>query len=433
MNEELASYGASVRARSHGGRPMVHLEPALLSFADRAAQRLGLGKRLLDADDLMDRAERRAGRRFGSRHFEPALRMLLASCEAEAELSIFGRVSLHWDVLRLLGNLLRLEEADEENPEIARTRVEAPIFITGLPRSGTTFLQMLLVQDEGARTPLTWQTMQPYPDRRDHGSDRRVRRARLQLDAFRRITPDLAGLHPVEATAPQECTEITAHVLQSLRFDTIYHVPSYLNWLERLGHRAAFRFHKRFLQHLQAQQGRCRWVLKCPDHVFALDAILETYPDARFVFVHRDPVAVLASVAKLTEALRAPFTSRLDKHAIGAEVTHRWLEGAERIMAAQARLPPAQLLNLHYDELTAEPIRTVDKVYRHFGLALDGTARARIGGFLQREPRGGYAVHRHDPAEFGLEPSAIRQSFEPYVRAISALAPQMAQAGQRQP
>ncbi|HEX4709368.1 sulfotransferase [Phenylobacterium sp.] len=400
---------------------MAHLEPALLSFADGAAQRFGLGARLLDAEEFIDRAERRAGRRFGARDFEPALRMLLESCEAEAELSVFGRLSLQWDISRLLRNLLRLEEAEEENPEIVRARVDAPIFITGLPRSGTTFLQMLLVQDEGNRTPLTWQTMQPYPDRRGGGRDWRVQRARLELGAFRRITPDLAGLHPVGATAPQECTEITAHVLQSLRFDTIYRIPSYLSWLERLGHRAAFRFHKRFLQHLQAQYGRRRWVLKCPDHVFALRAILANYPDARFVFVHRDPVAVLSSVAKLTETLRAPFTRRLDKLAIGAEVAQRWFEGAERILAAEAWLPQSRLLNLHHRELTTEPLRTLERVYRHFDLPLGAAARGRASSFLQRQPRAGYGNHRYDPAEFGLDPARIRQRFEPYLRTVSEL------------
>jgi hypothetical protein len=398
---------------------MVHLEPALLSFADRAAQRFGVGAPLLEADELIDRAERRAGRRFEAREFEAALRVLLASCEAEAELSVFGRLCLLWDVARLLGNLLRLEEAEQDNPEIGRARVDAPIFITGLPRSGTTFLQMLLAQDEANRTPLTWQTLQPYPDRRGH--DRRVQRARLQLGAFRRITPDLAGLHPIGATIPQECTEITAHVLQSLRFDTIYRIPSYLSWLERLGHSAAFRFHKRFLQHLQAQHGGRRWVLKCPDHVFALKAILASYPDARFVFVHRDPVAVLSSVAKLTEALRAPFTRRLDKHAIGEEVAQRWFDGAERIMAAEAWLPQAQLLNVHHRELTTAPLRTLERIYRHFDLPLDAAARTRASRFVQREPRAGYGVHRYDPAEFGLEPAYIRQRFAPYLRAVSAL------------
>jgi hypothetical protein len=408
---------------------MLHPEPALLSVADGVARGLGLKPHRFEADELIEQAEHRARRRFRTRDFEPALRVLLTSCDGEAELSVFGRISLQWDALRLLRHALRLEEAEEEAPELLRAPIEAPIFITGLPRSGTTFLQMLLAQDEDNVTPLTWQTMYPYPEAHDRVRDRRMRRAERELSAFRRLSPGVERLHPLRAATPQECTEITAHVMQSLRFDTTYRIPSYLCWLERRGHEAAFHFHKRFLQHLQAQGDAVRrWVLKCPDHVFTLDAILATYPDARIVLVHRDPAAVLSSVAKLTLALRAPFTRLCDKHAIGAEVSHRWAEGARLILEAATSLPKTQVLNLHYDEVTAEPVRTVERLYRYFDLPFDQTVRARIESFVAREPRGGYAENRYDPSEFGLEPARIRESFEPYVRAIAELTPRAAAA-----
>jgi hypothetical protein len=428
-------------ASNHGGpaaparcRPplralMSRVEPALLSLADRAARRLGLGERPLDADELIRQAERRARRNLRDRSFEPALRAFLEAVEGEAALSVFGRVSLRWDVQRLLGGVLRLERAEDENPQILAAPVKEPIFITGLPRSGTTFLQTLLAQDPGNSTPLSWQTMQPYPDGRDRVRDRRVQRAEWELRAFRRISPEVEGLHPLAADTPQECTEITAHVFQSLRFDTTYWIPSYLAWLEKRGHSAAFAFHKRFLQHLQAQAGGSRnWVLKCPDHVFTLDAIREVYPDARFVFVHRHPAAVLASVAKLTEALRAPFTRRLDKPAIGAEVSERWRLGSEKILEADAALPFGRVLHLHYDEVTRQPLAALEKLYRHFERPFDEAARSRIAGFVARRPRGGYEVNRYEPAEFGLDDGMIADRFAPYIRAFADMGPQAATA-----
>jgi hypothetical protein len=403
-------------------------EPALLSFADRAARKLGVGERPLDVEELIAQAERRARRSLRDRDFDLGLRRFIDACEGEAALSVFGRVSLRWDVLRLLGNVLRLDQAEDADPEIARQPIEAPIFITGLPRSGTTFLQTLLAQDPRNITPFSWQTMQPYPDGRDRVRDRRVQRAEWELRAFRRISPDVEGLHPLAADTPQECTEITAHVFQSLRFDTTYWIPSYLSWLEKHGHTAAFRFHKRFLQHLQAQTGPRRWVLKCPDHVFTLDAILEVYPDARFVFVHRHPAAVLASVAKLTEALRAPFTRRLDKRAIGAEVSERWRLGSEKILEADGVLPPGRVLHLHYNEVTRQPLAALDKLYRCFDMPFDETARARIAGFVAHRPRGGYEVNRYQPEEFGLEDGWVNEQFDPYIRAFAEPGPQAASA-----
>jgi Sulfotransferase family len=404
---------------------MIHAEPALLSLADSIARGIGLGTQPLEADSLIDQAERRAGRRFRSLAFEPGLRMLFESCQAEADLSVFGRVSLQQDTGRLLRNVLRLEQAEEENPDILNGAVPAPIFITGLPRSGTTFLQMLMAEDQAAVTPRTWQIMFPYPELGDRGRDRRVQRAQTLLGAYRRLAPDLQGLHPIGATVPQECTDITAHTGESLRFDTMYYVPSYLRWLERRGHDAAFRFHKRFLQHLQAQGGASRrWVLKCPDHVFTLDSIFATYPDARIVFMHRDPREVLPSVAKLTEALRAPFTRRHDKRAIGAEITQRCYEGVERMLVAADSLPQSSVLNLSFEELVTDPLRTLGKLYRHFDLPIDGFIRSRFKAFLQGSSRGGYAVHHYEPAEFGLDLGLIRERFQSYERALANFAAQ---------
>lgn len=405
---------------------MARVEPTMLRCADQVAQRLNLGARpLLDAGKLIEQAERRAGRPFRDRDFEPALRVLIESCEREAALSVFGRASLHWDVLRLLGNVLRLERAEAEVPAIARSEIRAPIFITGLPRSGTTFLHTLLAEDPEAMAPLSWQTMQPYPDRRDRSRDGRVRRAERELGVFRRLSPEVEGLHPLAASTPQECTEITAHVFQSLRFDTTYWAPTYLDWLEKHGHVPAFEFHKRFLQHLQAQQPARkrdgpRWVLKCPDHVFTLEAIRAVYPDARFIFCHRDPASMLASVAKLTCVLRAPFTRKLDPVAIGEQVSSRWVEGAEKILQAAAELPADRVLHLHHQEVTTRPLESVARVYQHFDLPLDDVAKKRIAAAVARQPRGGYAVNRYDPAEFGLDLALLAKRFEPYAAVFAA-------------
>jgi hypothetical protein len=407
----------------------VHFEPALLSWVDRAARRLCLPELSLDASALMDAAERRAGRSFRTREAETALAAAIDACEREADLNLFGRFSFRWDALRRLETLLRFEAAEAENPAIVRAEIAAPVFVTGLPRSGTTFLHMLLALDPANRTPLSWEVMRPYPDPRDRGRvagrDRRVQQTERELRAFARLAPGVDKLHPLAAATPQECTEITAYVFQSLRFDTIYHVPSYLGWLEPRGHDEAFRFHKRFLQHLQAQDpdgARRRWVLKCPDHVFTLKSILKVYPDARFVFVHRDPTSVLPSVAKLTEVLRAPFTRTLDRVAIGAEVARRCAQGAEQMLSAPEIVPENRLLHLHYNEVTRDPIGALERVYGYIEAPFGADARERVRSFVEARPRGGYGLNRYDPAEFGLEPARIRRQFEPYLGAFGRLA-----------
>ena len=321
--------------------------------------------------------------------------------------------------MRLLANLLRMRQAETQAPEITAQPIVQPIFITGLPRSGTTFLHSLLMQDRAGRVPRVWQTIYPYPEpgTRNGRPDRRIAMVDGQLRAFERLAPEFHGLHPMTATSPQECSEITAHVFASLRFDSTYFIPSYREWLDRTGHLQPYRFHRRFLQHLQHQDpAGGRWVLKCPDHVFALDAIRAVYPDARIVFVHRDPLKVLASVARLTEVVRRPFVRRIDPVQIGRQEGIRWLAGAERMIAADSAWPFATPpCHVHHLDLVRDPLGTVERLYRHFGLDLSPAASDGIRRRVQDKPNGGYGVHRYRFEDHGLDPQEQRERFARYV------------------
>src|SRR5579883_1761007 len=184
---------------------------------------------------------RRAGRdAFADLSFVEPLKRLLRAYEQEADLSHFGRYAARFDMLRCLSNLLRLDAAEEQDPSIASRPIERPIFITGLPRSATTFLHTLLAQDPAHAVPRCWQLIYPCPASR-FGARLREAEVALQLRLFRLFSPGLDALHPMSADAPQECTDITAQVFQSLRFDNTHRIPSYQKWLDTHGHEAAFR------------------------------------------------------------------------------------------------------------------------------------------------------------------------------------------------
>jgi Sulfotransferase family len=401
-------------------RSGVSVQTAVLSIADAMANRLGLLGGKLRAQDLLRTAQRSARLDdFGDMSFLDPLQRLLDACVQEASLSLVGRLALRWDTVRFLVNLLRLRAAERHAPAIAQQRIDRPIFIAGLPRSGTTFLHRLMMADRDNRAPLVWQTIYPYPPRA--GTDRRVAQVERQLRAFERLAPQFRGLHPLFATSPQECTEITAHVFRSLRFDTTYEIPSYRSWLDESGHVPAYRFHRRFLQHLQYQDVAAgtaagRWVLKCPDHVFALDAIRTVYPDARLVFVHRDPVSVLLSVARLTQVVRAPFTRHCDPREIGRQESARWSEGARRMMRADTGLTLAEpICHVHHLDLITDPTATVESVYRHFGMALPLDASVRMDRMLGQHPNGGYAPHAYRFEDHGLDAADERAKFRDYM------------------
>jgi hypothetical protein len=347
------------------------------------------------------------------------LARLIEAIEADSELSFFGRVSLRWDMIRLLRNAQLVRDAHAANPALGEAGIVAPIFILGLPRSGTTFLHDLLAKDPANLVPRNWQTIYPAPRPDDFvaSADRRVRAVDRQLKVFAGLAPGFTDLHPITADSPQECSEITAHVFQSLRFDTTFRVPGYLAWMEARGHLDAFRFHKLFLQFLQGGAPR-RWVLKCPDHSFSLEAILAVYPDARFVVVHRDPVAVLGSVAHLTAVLRKPFLNNIDAAEIGAQVAGRWIEGANLLLAFDAwpDVEAARKFHVHYDALTGAPLETVGRLYARFGLELAEPARAAMAESVAARPRGGYGRHAPYALEaFKISAQALQAPFAPYV------------------
>jgi hypothetical protein len=365
------------------------------------------------ADELLESALKRGKRRdFADRTFIRPFEYLLKACNEEADLSVFGARALRIDVLRCLRTVLQFDAMEVAQPSILERPIHAPVFITGMPRSGTTFLHRLILQDPGTIAPRLFQLVYPYASQAGFGATLLKRWVSLQLTLFRLIAPELNALHPVAVDSPEECTDITAHVFQSLRWDAMYRVPSYNSWLERSGFLAAYQFHRRFLQHLDAQMPARRWILKSPDHLFALDDIRRVYPDARLVLVHRDPVRVLASVAKLTEVLRRPFTRSVDRMAIGREVSASWLDGARRMSELSQQRGAA--LHLNYRQIVSRPLDAVRAVYRHCDLVLTEEAERRMRAWLRTGSNVSRPWRDYELAEFGLDAQLLRERFTPY-------------------
>lgn len=370
-------------------------------------------RRPLRAAELLESALKRGKRRdFADRSFIRPFEHLLQACNDEADLSAFGVRALRIDVLRCLRTQLHFDEIEAAWPQVLARPIQAPVFITGMPRSGTTFLHRLILQDPGTIGPRLFQLVYPYASSSPFGTALRKRWVSLQLALFRMIAPEFHALHPVAVDAPEECTDITAHVFRSLRFDALYRVPSYNSWLERSGFLDAYRFHRRFLQHLDVQLPGRRWILKSPDHVFALDDIRKVYPDAHLVLVHRDPVRVLASVARLTEVMRRPFTRSIDRVEIGREVSASWMNGAQRMSGLSAS--GNAVLHLHYRQIISNPLAAVRAVYQHCGLALGPEAELRMRSWLRTAANVSRPSRNYKLAEFGLDPQLLRERFARY-------------------
>jgi hypothetical protein len=362
----------------------------------------------LEESMLLDEAVRRArSDDFGDPSFRDPLRRLLAAYEKDAQLSLLGRIAARQDMIRLLANRLRLRADRRRHPEIEAEVVRRPLFVTGLPRTGTTLLHGLLAQDPVTRAPRHWECVfpSPPPERSRYTTDRRIAAAARQLRWFHRMNPEIRRIHAVGAQLPEECLIITSHSFLSFQFQTSHTVPSYQTWLEAQDLRPSYAEHHRFLQQLQWRCRGERWALKAPAHLYGIEALFAVYPDAGVVFTHREPVEVVASAASLHTVLRSTFSDGVDPVAVGQEVTTRWCEGMRRALAARdgGCAPPDRFFDVRYTDLVRDPIGVVRGIYAHFDMRFTDGAEQRMRRFLGENPKDKHGRHEYTLEQFGLD------------------------------
>src|SRR5262245_40318231 len=282
-------------------------------MADALSRRLWL----LDSHKLCARARQRTGLEdFGDPPLEPTLSKLVNSLESEADLHPLGRFLMRGHLLEILETRLRLRKAWQgRTSELAATPITRPVFITGMPRSGSTFLHELLAQDPDNRSPRIWEVMFPLPP--ENGSrDNRISKADGRLRWFRRLAPKADSVYPARACTPHECLAIHSYTFLSEEFLSTCRIPSYETYLRSVGLGPAYAWQKRFLQHLQKDAPGKQWVLKSPDHLYALEELFRVFPDALIIQTHRNPLDVLRSSLQLIGVLHRLFARPADPNQI---------------------------------------------------------------------------------------------------------------------
>ena len=379
------------------------------------------GRRLLglDATRMLATAIRRTGLRdFGDPLFREPLERLLRSLEREANLNLVGRIAAREDLTGMLVNRLLLERDRARHPGIAHEDIHRPLVITGLPRSGSTFLHGLLAQDPASRIPLHWELRfpSPPPERSTRDTDPRISRAARHIRWFHRLAPEFRKIHPVGARLPEECVVILSHAFLSFEFSSNWFVPTYQSWLEEQDLEPAYRYHRRFLQQLQWRCPGERWLLKAPPHLPGLRALFAVYPDADVIVTHRDPLEVVPSIASLHVVLRRTFSRAVDPLAVGPEVSRMLADDIRRGFAARDAgcAPPERFLDVWYTQLMSDPLAVVRRIYRHFDLALTGEAERRMRDYLAANPKDRHGPHVYSLAQFGLDADVERARYRRY-------------------
>ena len=366
------------------------------------------------ASDLIDTAKRRCRLDdFGNGEFFEALSRLLDSCQREAQLNLIGKVALKVDVLETLCARLKMERDRQAYPNIPRQEIRQPLFIVGLPRSGTSVLHRLLAADPEHRAPVMWEVRSPSPPTQAN-EKRRIQQATKSCNFFNWLVPAFRYVHAVGPEIPQECVSLMTPTFLSDQFDAMYYVPSYRAWFFRQDLRPAYEYHRRFLQQLQCRRSARRWILKAPTHMFALPALLSVYPDALLVQTHRTPVDSMASVSSLVTILRSAFSDVVDPITVAREAINYWSDTTEKFMAERDRLSDQRICDVQYDQLRREPIGAVRQIYDYFGWSLSQQAEQRMRALVANQAERQSANHRYDLSQFGSSADKVLSAFAPY-------------------
>ncbi|MGW5641701.1 sulfotransferase family protein [Saccharopolyspora sp. NPDC003752] len=361
-----------------------------------------------DPPALVDDALRATGGDPGELAHDPeALTELCRAVEAEAQLTPRGRVRARGSLVKALVEQVHVRRRITERPEIDAIEFQ-PVVITGLLRTGTTFLQNLLAHHPDLRSPALWELMAPG---RVNPRSELVAECRSYIDEYYRLAPRFRSIHPLDATMPEECHRLTANTFRDSIFALRYHVPSYAEWLSRQSMVDSYDFHRTQLKCVLARDSGDPVVLKSPTHLWHLDDLAEVYPHAKLIRMHRSPAVAVASVCSLTSVVRGASSDAVDDHEIGRYWLRRVSTALDGMRSGQAPFatPP---LDLRYDDLVADPIGVVAQVCDYVGVPLTAEAEQRITSYLGAGSGGG--GHHYEPEQFGLDEKALDDRFSGY-------------------
>lgn len=395
----VASFNALGENLGGGARSLISLEPAAVMEAARLATGL---------DD------------FGDSTFEEPLEVFCRALEEEGELSLLGRVLARTEIQRLLQSRLQMQEIFTAQPAILEQRIERPLFITGLARSGTTFLHELLFQDPANRLPLLWEMMLPAPLEKDSGldpEDPRVAASHREIKISDEIMPEFVTMHESAGHLPSECIFIFAHEFHTEMWLGQYKVPSYIGWISAAPKQPLYEAHRRFLQFLQWRHRGEQWVLKGPSHLSMLPELLAVYPDAQIVVTHRDPVRGLGSLGSIMAAMISMRSGEVDRNLCIQLQAAGYPMMLEEFMGQRDRgeIPEERITDIRYPDLVSDPIGTVAALYEASGRTLSADAGARMRRWLAAKGSDAATAHVHRFEDTGLDRAEERAKYRRYM------------------
>jgi len=393
------------------------------------AERLGSPLGRLDVDSIVASARRATGLTdAGDPRFLEPMSWIVRACAESPEVTALARIVLRQTWIRAVENRLLLQAWVARRPAVLEQPVHRPIFVIGFPRTGTTLVQNLLALDPTRRGLTFWELLVPVPVDDDVERDRRKRRgiARRTLDAAYQIAPEMTAVHAIDAESYEECWPLFGNTFCVMNWDLQSGLRAYGDRLLAPGWdmQPTYREVRCYYQVLldrgppDGRSGATQLVLKCPEHLWFLDALLDVFPDACVVWMHRDPCETLASYCSLISMQWRTLYGVIDPPRIGAHVEDRLLSGVERAMAARVGRDPRRFFDVRFPDLVRDPAAVVRELARWFDLPLAADHPAKVAAYLATERTDGRGRHTYDGSMYGLDPDRIRERYGAYASAF---------------
>lgn len=431
-----------VSARQRSGDPPHKHNAVKGALQDRAAIRFinGLGNAVrrigweipsFDPERLERTACRQTGLRdFGPERYRTPFARLCQSYADDPHLTTFGRIVVSQMLTALLQNRLRIAQALQEDPGIRQEVVQRPLFVLGLPRTGTTLLFNLLAQDPVCRPLNVWETMQPAPPPRleTYQTDPRIAMARSRMARLNRALPELAHIHEFPLSGPEECLGLLMNTFVTPFFRG--RVPSYRDWLDEISEDevdAAYAEYQSQLQLLQRHVKGSHWILKCPSHLFGLGSLLRTFPDACVVQTHRDLAKSAPSLFSLSETVEQLCYHPVRRDAVVQTILRSMDQLLQRGLRGRlsADRDGRHVLDINFEDLVARPVEMVERIYARFGYPFTPDFRQRIEQFLADDAKRRTGVqHQYALDEYGLTSQQLYERFSFYTARLADHFPQ---------
>jgi hypothetical protein len=357
---------------------------------------------------------------FGPDDFHERLGLWLSEMDADDERTGLGRLGFFGDCVRYAKNRLRIRDLLKQHPEIHDVKIERPVIVIGLPRSGTTHLVNLLAADERFRSMPLWESYEPVRDPAEpigpDGVDPRWQRCEDAWQAMQMSMPLIAAMHPMNPDHVHEELELMMPDFTTYNNEWIARCPQWRDYLLSHDQTPHYAYLKTALQILQWYKPRERWVLKCPQHLEQIGPLMATFPDATIVVTHRDPVSVVQStITMLTYGARMSYkTPRPDWY------LEYWSDRIRRLLAKSVEdrhlLPEGRTVDVLFHEFMADDMAVVRNIYETAGLELTADAQRQIADYVAAHPRGKDGQVVYDlRADFGVTPAEVREPFGFYL------------------